>query len=185
MWHWLLMVGYFSIGYSAAGAVFGVEGNKTWSRIAWALVLGVAGGVAVVAAALVWVLAHELPRLASIPAGVWAFVAGIVVAAVHAFVVARGWVAAPKRVELKWWQGVALFVLGVAVVRLSSGDGPKKEEKVEQLPAAVVAPVAVPEKVGPAAAQACDCASGAVCTGPRGGQYCLDADGKKRYRAAQ
>lgn len=30
---------------------------------------------------------------------------------------------------------------------------------------------------------ACACAAGAWCEGPRGGSYCLDAGGKKRYRA--
>lgn len=42
-------------------------------------------------------------------------------------------------------------------------------------------PVAQVEAATPG--DACACAAGAWCEGPRGGSYCLDAGGKKRYRA--
>ncbi len=29
----------------------------------------------------------------------------------------------------------------------------------------------------------CPCASGAECVGPRGGKYCLDAEGRKKYKS--
>lgn len=67
--------------------------------------------------------------------------------------------------------GGALMLIGLAVVALVwwlSGSSEKASE-VEQIAQPVVA--------------SCDCASGATCTGPRGGRYCLDGAGKKRYLA--
>ena len=76
----------------------------------------------------------------------------------------------------------ALLTIGAAVVALvwwfSSGDGKPKEGGPGPVPVA-----AVEKQAGPDAG--CACASGVLCTGPRGGQYCLDADGKKKYRAQQ
>lgn len=40
------------------------------------------------------------------------------------------------------------------------------------------------EVSAPAAVEGCDCSSGAVCVGPKGGRYCLRPDGSKKYTGA-
>lgn len=83
----------------------------------------------------------------------------------------------------KWARGVvAVLIVGGAAVWWYSGKGDSGTEndagKVQ--PAAmVVSGPAVAEKPAPVD---CSCASGATCTGPRGGQYCLTGDGNKRYK---
>lgn len=85
------------------------------------------------------------------------------------------------------WALLAIGALVVALVWwLSSGDGKPAKSKAAEPVAEIVKPAeskaAAPEVVPDAG---CACLRGAVCTGPRGGQYCLDADGRKRYKAAQ
>lgn len=80
----------------------------------------------------------------------------------------------------KWF----LLIVGALVVGLVwwlvSGDGKPKPAKEAEPVAAIEQRAA---DVPAAQDVVCACSSGAVCTGPRGGQYCLTADGKKRYRA--
>lgn len=50
------------------------------------------------------------------------------------------------------------------------------------LPEASAVPAVMEAAPGAAEAVDCLCSAGAVCAGPRGGQYCLTGDGKKRYK---
>lgn len=49
-------------------------------------------------------------------------------------------------------------------------------------PAAIAAlPVAAASRPAPVSGEACSCSRGLVCTGPRGGRYCITDSGRKRY----
>lgn len=45
----------------------------------------------------------------------------------------------------------------------------------------VASPVAVVAPVAAAGVESCPCDAGLVCTGPRGGRYCITAAGGKKY----
>ena len=45
----------------------------------------------------------------------------------------------------------------------------------------VASTVAVVAPVAPAGVESCPCDAGLVCTGPRGGRYCITAAGGKKY----
>ncbi len=67
------------------------------------------------------------------------------------------------------WALLAVGALVVALVWwLSSGGKPE----TPALPAVWVS----------AAAVNCECSAGVVCTGPRGGRYCIKPDGGKKYQ---
>ncbi|MFQ0815116.1 hypothetical protein AVM02_10205 [Brucella anthropi] len=38
-----------------------------------------------------------------------------------------------------------------------------------------------PQTMQPSATKACPCRDGLICTGPRGGRYCMDDNGRKSY----
>lgn len=79
------------------------------------------------------------------------------------------------RVVLGMAKGVLIgigTVVVVVVLWVESGDGKPKAK--EAVPVPMVQAEPVPER--------CACSSGAVCTGPRGGQYCLDEGGRRRYK---
>lgn len=86
----------------------------------------------------------------------------------------------------KWFLLAVGATVVVIVWGLMTSDGKAKQKANEAAQIERAAPVAEP--AAPVVAQAaadgagCACASGAVCTGPRGGQYCLDDGGKKRYK---
>lgn len=63
----------------------------------------------------------------------------------------------------------------------NAGPGAAVDAGPGAAPVAPVAPV-VTEQGGGAVVEVCDCSTGAVCTGPRGGKFCVDASGNKRYR---
>lgn len=86
----------------------------------------------------------------------------------------RGWLAVG---------GVSVLVVGGLLI---GGAVNHELAARERSPVAVDSGTAVPvgaqaQAVAEPAAPGCDCAAGAVCTGPRGGKYCLTAEGKKRY----
>ena len=79
--------------------------------------------------------------------------------------------------------GVAVWtlaVIGVLVMlmawRVFSGGEPAAGAVLP-----VVAPVAAVAPVAPAGVESCSCDAGLVCTGPRGGRYCITAAGGKKY----
>lgn len=74
---------------------------------------------------------------------------------------------------------VVLVVAVLAGVMFNGSAGEKGSAMAAPGAAAVVGGQA-PAVAEPAGA-GCECAAGAVCTGPRGGKYCLTAEGKKRY----
>lgn len=74
---------------------------------------------------------------------------------------------------------VVLVVAVLVAVMLGGSAGEKGLAAADSGAAVVVAAQA--QAVAEPAAPGCDCAAGAVCTGPRGGKYCLTAEGKKRY----
>lgn len=89
---------------------------------------------------------------------------------------------------LRIFKGVAgvavwtLAVIGVLVLlmvwRVFSGGEPAAGAVLPVAsPVAVVAPVAA----APVVAGLCPCDAGLVCTGPRGGRYCITAAGGKKY----
>lgn len=82
---------------------------------------------------------------------------------------------------------VAAVVVGLAVAAAAAGwldvapEAPEAPAAISMPAPVVEAPTAAP--VAQFEQQAsCDCASGAVCTGPRGGRYCIRQDGKKQYQ---
>lgn len=83
----------------------------------------------------------------------------------------------------KWAKGIVFAALvGFFVFRHFGGgaaDGVEKSPVGIQPAVMATAGGAAQEKRAPAD---CSCASGATCTGPRGGQYCLTDGGNKRYR---
>lgn len=149
-----LLSGAFGGGvawFLAAAALGGLLAG--WAE-SWraVLIMAAAGG------ALLW--ARLLPGVAlGLLVVVVAWVPGALV----------GWV-------LRWqsWRAGPLGVFGavcalvLAVVLLGPG-------KTEPLPAVAAAPVA------PVVAGLCPCDAGLVCTGPRGGRYCITAAGGKKY----
>lgn len=110
---------------------------------------------------------------------------------------------------LRWVVRESLITIGLLAVGLVllawwglSNDGDLKKSKAAQAaplvshagPGAAIdagpgagnaAPVegaADGKPSGAAVVEVCDCASGAVCVGSRGGRFCVDASGSKRYR---
>ena len=76
------------------------------------------------------------------------------------------------------WALAAVGALVLLVVwRLFSGGGEPAAGAV--LP--VASPVAVVAPVAAAGVESCPCDAGLVCTGPRGGRYCITAAGNKKY----
>lgn len=86
---------------------------------------------------------------------------------------------------LRIFKGVAgvavwtLAVIGVLVLlmvwRVFSGGEPAAGAVLP-----VASPVAVVAPVAPAGVESCPCDAGLVCTGPRGGRYCITAAGGKK-----
>lgn len=87
---------------------------------------------------------------------------------------------------LRIFKGVAgvavwtLAVIGVLVLlmvwRVFSGGEPAAGAVLP-----VASPVAVVAPVAAAGVESCPCDAGLVCTGPRGGRYCITAAGGKKY----
>lgn len=78
---------------------------------------------------------------------------------------------------LRWVIGGALMLVGLLVVLLVwflSGGEKKQPEKISE-PLPIAAPVV----------ESCECSTGAICTGPRGGKYCLTPSGNKKYTEKQ
>lgn len=81
-----------------------------------------------------------------------------------------------------------LIVLGMLVVVVAwqvYGWLKAWGEPVKNLePVPVVQTIKTPEESPPVTSTAdCACASGAECVGPRGGKYCLDPAGRKKYKS--
>lgn len=74
---------------------------------------------------------------------------------------------------------VVLVVAVLAGVMLGGASGGRGSAVAGPEAAAVAVPQA--QAAADQAAPGCDCASGAICTGPRGGKYCITAENKKRY----
>lgn len=82
---------------------------------------------------------------------------------------AVGWMLAwPAWRGGRWSVFGALLVLVAVLAVFGVSEGKKEAEPV----------VVHSEK----AAESCECASGAVCAGPRGGKYCLTTAGAKKYQ---
>lgn len=100
--------------------------------------------------------------------------------------------------------GVAKMAGPVLVVLFFGAGWLASGHKKTEAPAVAVAPAVEPPAVVPAvvpavapaelaqvekrtlpAAESCACGSGALCTGPRGGRYCLRPDGSKEYEKRQ
>lgn len=75
--------------------------------------------------------------------------------------------AGSDRIGLASWLVSAAAAILVLLGTMQAIDAWTRKEKQE--------PEAAKER------QTCECGSGAVCEGPRGGKYCTDG-GKKRYR---
>ena len=81
---------------------------------------------------------------------------------------------------LRWVIGGALLIIGVSCVVLlwwlsgAKDDIKKQPEKINE-PLPIAAPVV----------ESCECSTGAICTGPRGGKYCLTPSGNKKYTEKQ
>ncbi|MEJ2800567.1 hypothetical protein WAE61_01710 [Comamonadaceae bacterium PP-2] len=65
--------------------------------------------------------------------------------------------------------------------RVASAAEPQPGRPGRQARAATQAGQAAPASAAPPADAGCACAAGQVCTGPRGGRYCIGPTGKKRY----
>jgi hypothetical protein len=189
MGEWFGLVGFWCLGYTAAAGALGVDGQAPGWRVLWGVAIGVvAVFLVVVGGAAKW-------------AGSWGLavpIMGVVGGALLAALVAR----VGKFGGKAWgWVPFATGVIFAAVVIAAGPDGYGRKAKeavavesgkvidaekpaaIEQRP--VESKPAEDMAAGQVEKASCDCAAGAVCTGPRGGQYCLDADGKKRYRTAQ
>ena len=180
---WVLVVCFFGAGYSLAGGALGLRGSSPAARVAWGVALGVAGVFLVVPAIMVWALSGGLPSIASISAKVWGFVAGGALAGVVALNRSRGrlggWVLSGgmRRAAVGAAGIVLVFSVGFGLQMLVNGGG---------RPAAQREAAAVVEEAAPSIGQSpevagCDCSTGAVCIGPKGGRYCLRPDGSKKY----
>lgn len=64
---------------------------------------------------------------------------------------------------------------------MASTAEPQPGRPGRQARAATQAGQAAPAAADPPADAGCSCAAGQVCTGPRGGRYCIGPTGKKRY----
>jgi hypothetical protein len=70
---------------------------------------------------------------------------------------------------------LAIGVVVVVIIASRADDGEPAGGEPAALPSGAIA-------VEPAAEQSCPCDGSRLCTGPKGGVYCIAADGKKRYK---
>jgi hypothetical protein len=177
MSYWFYLAGLFAVGYGGTAAALGLGGESSGKRALSSFVLGGVAVLLLLPVALVFALSGGLPRVGSVSVKVWAFLVGAAAAGLVAFLRRRGLVGAASggAGELK---EAAVYFGALAVVLLwaffSGGN--------ESAPGPAAAPAAV--QVAPAAAEensGCECAKGQICTGKRGGRYCLKDDGSKRY----
>lgn len=105
--------------------------------------------------------------------------------------------------EFLMWIGFFVVALAVLIWWKLSGDGDVKAAPVKPVAAVAVPVVAAPLVTAPdvvagavavsrgdvvagvggdEVAIACACYSGVQCTGKRGGKYCIDESGNKRYK---
>lgn len=76
----------------------------------------------------------------------------------------------------------ALVVVGLLIGGAVNQELAAASQSVEvAAPVAAVPVEAQAQAAAEPAAPGCDCSANAICTGPRGGKYCLTAEGKKRY----
>lgn len=82
----------------------------------------------------------------------------------------------------------ACFILPVNETRLECYDNVARglpavnsgqAEQSRAAPASRAAPLVSP--AAPSSSASCPCGSGSICTGPRGGRYCITSGGNKRY----
>jgi len=84
----------------------------------------------------------------------------------------------------KWFGNGVLFVLFIiGAIFFASDVSGWIRGAPDPLPVVVpvASPVAVVAPVAAAGVESCPCDAGLVCTGPRGGRYCIAAAGGKKY----
>lgn len=175
------MAGFFEsfcvavLGFSVVNAALGGGGRSAAWRVAYAVV-----AVLLVMVCGVWAAAAWFGR-GAVVLPVWALL-GVAVAVV---------VNAARALGVFGWsvenRGRAAAVAAVVVVGVAFvGFGLSSGSAVDPLPAGsapvVVSSAAVPSAaVAPVVAGLCPCDAGLVCTGQRGGRYCITAEGGKKY----
>lgn len=176
MGDWILFVLCALVGGGLAAAVFGVAGKiPVWLRGLLALVLVALFGLVVLGDVAAKIFGGEYSRASN---GYLFGVLVSVVMRVESYVKGRfmGSGLSDKKAGFlsAAGSGLALALISSAL-GVWSRDLPKEEKPAPQV--AQVQPVT--EKA--AAVESCDCDSGAVCTGPKGGKYCLTKSGNKKY----
>lgn len=170
-----------AVGFAAGGALaFGALGRSRH----WAVrVLCALAGVAAVPAWLVgsFLAGRDAWQAEFCFRAALAFaVVSAVLAAVRMFDGARWIAAGGSRRALVAAGVVAVIAVGGALVW--RGDSAKAVPVAATVPEAAAVTAVSEMPVGQSAAVDCQCDAGRLCTGPRGGRYCVAADGRKRYQ---
>ena len=177
LWQCVVILGTFAAGFSAASCVSGSRGSATAARVLCAVLLGAGVVWLSVPAVIVGAISGDWLRAAMAVPKAWALLAGVA-AAIATAISAHGAVVWKRAAVVG--AAVAIAAGGWLIVRGAGAAGSSGE------PVAVVVPVAgssgEPVVTASSAVGGCACGSALLCTGPRGGRYCIAADGRKRYQ---